>query len=57
MICRVTLSLNGVRSNTTVRAPSSIDALLLVLETVPESTAVKAIVKVLQPGIRLVATQ
>ncbi len=49
MLCRVSLSLNGVRSISTVNAPSSIAALLLVLQSVPETAAVKAIVRVLKP--------
>ncbi len=49
MLCKVQLSLNGVRSQSVVHATSSIAALLLVLESVPESAAVKAIVRVVKP--------
>ncbi len=49
MICHVTLSLNGVRSHTTIEATDSIAALLQALAVVPESAAVKAIVRVLKP--------
>ena len=50
MICKVTLSLNGVRSSSTVLAPSSIAALLSVLKDVPEHAAVRAIVRVIKPA-------
>ncbi len=49
MICRVTLTIDSVRTQSTVIAPSSIAALLLVLQTVPEDAAVKAIVRVVRP--------
>ncbi len=49
MICHITMTVAGKRSQSVVHATSSIAALLLVLESVPESAAVKAIVRVVKP--------
>lgn len=50
MICQITLCVEGVHSKTTIVAPSSIDALLKVLETLPQTVDVSAIVRVLKPA-------
>ncbi len=49
MICHITMNIAGVRTQSVVHAASSIAALLLVLESVPESAPVKAIVRVVKP--------
>jgi len=48
MKCRLDYTVDGSRGHAVVIAPTSIAALLLWLETLPESVAVKVIVRVLQ---------
>jgi len=48
MKCRLDYTVEGTRGHAVVIAPTSIAALLLWLETLPESVAVKVIVRVLQ---------
>ena len=45
--CHIEYRINGQAGRTIVHAPTSVDGLLLWLETVPPSAAVKAIVRVL----------
>jgi hypothetical protein len=49
MNCQIEYSLNGQRGRVEVEAPTSIDGLLQWLATVPQTSAVKAIVRVLVP--------
>ena len=50
MECRIDFRINGHSGHAVVHAPSSIDGLLKWLETVPQTAAVKAIVRVLTPN-------
>lgn len=47
--CQIDYSINGTKAHTVIYAPSSIDALLRLLETLPPTVAVKALVRVLLP--------
>jgi len=48
--CQIDYVVDGSRGQAVVIAPTSIDALLLSLETLPESVAVKVIVRALKPA-------
>jgi type II secretory pathway component PulM len=48
MKCRLDYDVEGTRGHAVVIAPTSIAALLLWLETLPEAVAVKVVVRVLQ---------
>jgi len=48
MKCRIDYNVEGTRGHAVVIAPTSIAALLLWLETLPEAVAVKVVVRVLQ---------
>ena len=47
--CQIEYCLNGQRGKVIVNAPSSIDGLLMWLDTVPQNAGIKAIVKVFKP--------
>ena len=48
MLCHIDYNLNGTRGHVQVEAEDSVAALLRWLESVPQTSAVKAIVRVLK---------
>lgn len=50
MKCRVSYSIDGQRASTTIIAPSTTDALLMLLKLFPDDARVAAIVSVLKPA-------
>jgi hypothetical protein len=50
MRCHIEFNVNGIRGQAVVEAEDSVAGLLLWLETLPQSAAVKAIVRVLLPA-------
>lgn len=50
MKCRIDYTVDGSYGHAVVIAPTSIDAVLLWLETLPESVAVKLIVRAVKPA-------
>jgi len=50
MKCQIDYIVEGTRGQAVVIAPTSIDAVLLWLETLPESVAVKVIVRAVKPA-------
>jgi hypothetical protein len=49
--CQIDFNIDGQKGHAVVTAPTSIDGLLLWLATIPQTSKVKALVKVLLPEV------